>query len=118
MKKQMTWLLLFGAVSVAVLSLAEGAPGEKPAANRETVEMRNEIIELRAKIQTLEARLGNLESTVEQSKPRQYPVPLSLQPGNPAWPNPLSDSPSPKIWGKKEVNGWAVYIVPCEQPEH
>ena len=100
---------------MAVISLAEGTPGEKPPADRETREMRSELIELRAKVQSLEEQMKKMESTVEQmNQPRLNP--LNLPPANSSlFGLPTTDLQPPKIWGEGKVNGWTYYIVPCEE---
>jgi hypothetical protein len=117
MKKRMTLLLLFGAASAAVISLAQSTPGEnKPLANDELLALRSEVGVLRAQIQGLEERTKKLESTVEKLNQPPHLMPLNAPQPNPLWrKSPSADSRPPTIWGEKQVNGWTFYIVPCEQ---
>ena len=115
MKKKLMLLLLCTAVGVAVISFADITPGEKLPADSEISQMRKEIDRLKAKVELLEFRTKSLESTVAQLKQPPHPMPLSQPQGDLSWPKPPSESMHKKIWGEKEVNGWTVYIVPCEQ---
>jgi len=115
MKKYFAFLLLMGVVSIALIALADNTPADKNAAPDADVEaLKNQIAELQARVQKLEEQTRTLEGTVAtMQKPRLVPL---LQPGNPlSFKLPPSNSQQPKIWGQREVNGWTVYIVPCEQ---
>jgi hypothetical protein len=99
----------------ALVAFAGGLPGEKPAADPE---MQTEISALRSKVQALEGRVKDLESTVAQMK-QPHLMPLITPGSNSFLLNPpVLDSRPPKIWGEREVNGWKVYIVPCDQQSH
>lgn len=117
MKKYFAFLLLIGAVSITLIALADSPPVNKklttPPADVQA--LKNQIAELQSRVQQLEDQTKSLESTVANlQKPPM--IPLFEQPHGPlSFKNPLSDSPSGKIWGQKQVNGWTVYIVPCEQ---
>ncbi len=116
MKKYFVILLLMGVVSVALIALADNTPTEKnPAPTADVEALKTQIAELQSRVQALEAQTKSLESTVQtMQQPRL--VPLSQQPDNPLLFNGSQpNSPHPKIWGQKEVNGWTVYVVPCEQ---
>jgi hypothetical protein len=114
-------VLLCAAMGIAVISFADGTPGEKSPANPESQELRGEVAALQARIQSLEGQMKSLESTVAQLKQPPHPMPLSAPPANLLWRNQPSDSQppkaSPKVWGEKEVNGWTFYIVPCGQQD-
>ena len=119
MKKHGTSLLLFGVVGVAIISLAQSTPnGKKPSADADVQALRSEVAELRSRVQTLDERTKNLASALEQLK-QPHHMPLSPQGTAPLpFKSPSTDSESPKIWGEEEVNGWTVYIVPCQQKSH
>jgi hypothetical protein len=111
MKKYFAFLLLIGVVSIAFIALADNPAA--PAADVQA--LKNQIAELQSRVQKLEDQARTLESTVQtMQQPRL--VPLLQQSGNPlSFKIPPSHSQQPKIWGQREVNGWAVYTVPCEQ---
>lgn len=121
MKKQSILLLVAVVAGVAIISFAQSTPGEKPVANQKVAELQNQINDLQARVRALEGRMKGLESTVEELKRPPFLQPLTPQGENmlrfnpPASePNPAtSDFKPPKIWGKREINGWTFYVVPC-----
>ena len=115
MKKQ-SIALLCAMSAVALISIAAVSSGPKETGDTAAInELRTQIAGLQTRIQTLETQTQALQSTVEELKRAPSPTPLNLL-ENLQKTAPFSpSSPSPKIWGQKEVNGWTYYIVPCEQ---
>jgi hypothetical protein len=109
------WLLPLLA-SVAVIALGDNIPnGNAPQNNNEIQSLSNEISNLRARVQMLEDRTQRLESQVEKLS-HPHLAPLLSPETNRLWLNrPPADTGRGKTWGEKQVNGWTVYIVPCEQ---
>lgn len=123
MKNHIKWILLIGVAGIAVMALAQGAPGQKIApAIGNLQELQNQVVQLCARVQALESRTQKLESEIEEMR-FPHPMPLVVPPANlPATPPSMQIQPQgsrpPTIWGEKKVNGWTFYIVPCEQQDH
>lgn len=119
MKKYMKWVLLTGVAGFAVMALAQSAPSQKTApATGDLQVLQGEVAQLRARVQALEGRTQKLESDVTAMS-HPHLMPLVTPPANPPLIQlPQADSTPPTIWGQKKVNGWTVYIVPCEQQDH
>lgn len=115
MRKRIILILPLVIAGAAIISFAGDKPVEKPAAAPEIGEMRSEISDLRARVQALQDRVKGLESTVAQMRqPHLMPL-IAPEPNSSLLNPPAIDSKPPRIWGEREINGWRLYIVPCDQ---
>lgn len=83
--------------------------------------LRQQVVELQARVRTLEERLKQMEAAPSARRlPRVEIRPAEpVPPSAPVWrliPEWVgASSATPKIWGRREVNGWTVYYVPCAE---
>ena len=110
------FLFITVTVAIALCTLAGTETNNQVAADREAGGLRTQVNELRARVLLLEARLSRLEAAAgeqkcEQVHPQSFPPP---PPSPSIFGSPLNGEPLPEIWGKRQINGWTFYVVPCE----
>ena len=100
--------LTFFTTSAALLMVA--LAGNEPAADADAATLRKRIADLEARVKALESRLEK-PGAAANLPAIQLPQPNAPQPD--AVPFPSAGSGHGKIWGKRQINGWNFYIVPC-----
>jgi outer membrane murein-binding lipoprotein Lpp len=118
MKTTHWFVLLAVALGAVGLALARADVANKTDAAAEVRMLRQQVEQLQARLKTPENRLAKVETARSSVAPRVQMLPQS--PGSPptliAPPFsglPGGSGPQPKLWGRREVNGWTAHFIPC-----